>query len=221
MVPPWFYQVKRGEWDRMMRGTEKERFRDPDGGYRKLDTKEVAQAILAFAGFPGEAKDRIRNFLNKDAVSSISREGELSYADVYSDRISSAQLLLPAVIQRKVRQRVSADKATEDWLDYARFHIVWLIGDVLREHYQLDGVVFPRSRASAIGASVNDWFGPIYQIALAAIRARIEPIREDEEYPGHREFFRTPSNYRGMEANLPSAVRMSASFGNAMADLPA
>ena len=32
---------------------------------------------VAFAGFPGEAKDKIRNFLNKESVSSIARESDL------------------------------------------------------------------------------------------------------------------------------------------------
>lgn len=37
LTPPWFYQVKRGEWSKMMGGpSEKERYRDPDGTYRQL-----------------------------------------------------------------------------------------------------------------------------------------------------------------------------------------
>ena len=56
----------------MMGGvSEKGKFRDSAGGYRKLNSKEVAQAVVAFAGYPAEAKDKIRNFLNKESVSSI------------------------------------------------------------------------------------------------------------------------------------------------------
>jgi hypothetical protein len=221
MNPPWFYQIKRGEWDKMMGGPmEKEVYREPVGGFRRLDTKEVAQAVLAFAGFPGEAKDRIRNFLGKDPVPSISREGEITYDSVYNDTVSAAQLLLPAVIQRKVRQRVSADKGTIDWLEYARFHVVWLIGDFLREHYQLIDVLFPPSRASAVAASLNDWFDSKYDIAVAAIRSSIDPIRQSEKYPGHREFFRTPTNYRTIESNLRNAVQLASNFGDPAANLP-
>ena len=133
MNPPWFYQVKRGEWQKMLGGpTEKERYRDAAGGYRQLNSREVAQAVVSFAGFPGEAKDKIHNFLNKESVSSIARESEFSYAGIYTDSVSASQLLLPAMIQRKVWKQVAADKATADWLDYARFHIVWLMGDILR-----------------------------------------------------------------------------------------
>ena len=221
MNPPWFYQIKRGEWDKMMVGPmDKEAYREPVGGFRRLDTKEVAQAVLAFAGFPGEAKDRIRNFLGKDPVPSISREGEITYDSVYNDTVSAAQLLLPAVIQRKVRQRVSADKGTIDWLEYARFHVVWLIGDFLREHYQLIDVLFPPSRASAVAASLNDWFDSKYDIAVAAIRSSIDPIRQSEKYPGHREFFRTPTNYRTIESNLRNAVQLASNFGDPAANLP-
>ena len=103
MSPPWFYQIKRGEWSKMLGGQyEKEKYRDPEGGYRKLSSKEVAQAVVAFAGFPGEAKDKIRNFLNKETVSTIAREGSFSYDRIYTDSLSAKQLLLPAVIQRKV-----------------------------------------------------------------------------------------------------------------------
>ena len=101
--PPWFYQVKRGEWSKMLGGQyEKEKYRDPEGGYRKLTSKEVAQATVAFAGFPGEAKDKIRDFLNKEPLSGIAREGSLSYDRMYTQSLSARQLLLPAVIQRKV-----------------------------------------------------------------------------------------------------------------------
>lgn len=221
MNPPWFYQIKRGEWDRMLGGLPaKEVYRQPAGGYRRLDTKEVAQAVLAFAGFPGEAKDRIRDFLSKQPVPSIAREGEIKYDGVYSDTVSAAQLLLPSVIHRKVRQQVSLEKENTDWLEYARFHIVWLIGDFLREHYRLDDILFSPSRASAIVAQIDDWFVSTYNIAFAAIRTSIDPIRQDETYRGHREFFRTPTNYRTIETNLHNAVRLASNFGDPAANLP-
>lgn len=40
MNPPWFYQAKRGEWQKMLGGpTEKERYRDAAGGYRQLNSR--------------------------------------------------------------------------------------------------------------------------------------------------------------------------------------
>ena len=220
--PPWFYQIKRGEWGKMLGGQqEKERYRDPAGGYRQLSSKEVAQAVVSFAGYPGEAKDNIRSFLNRESVSSIARESEFSYDGIYSGNIAASQLLLPAVIQRMVRKQVIADKATDEWLDYARFHIIWLIGEVLRNNYGLDGNLFPASRAAAVIAHINDWFGPIYNIAVVTIRNSLQQSNEVGEFTGYREFFRTPSRYRLIQSNLQGGIRFAMSFGDPMANLPA
>ena len=222
MNPPWFYQVKRGEWQKMMGGPrEKEAYRDPDGSFRQLNSRDVAQAVVAFAGFPGEAKDKIRNFLNKETVSSIAKESEFTYDSIYTPTVSAVQLLLPAVVQRKVRKQVVADKETADWLEYARFHIIWLIGDILREHYQLDSSLFPATRSSAITTDIDLWFSPVYSVAVAAIRSSIDPIRNTEQYRGHREFFRSAVNYRAMESNVRNALQLAATFGDPTENLPA
>ena len=222
MNPPWFYQIKRGEWQKMLGGPqEKEVYRDPAGGYRQLNVKEVAQAVVAFAGFPGEAKDKIRNFLNKEGVSSIARESEFSYGGIYTENVSAVQLLLPAVVQRKVWKQVVADKVNDDWLDYARFHIVWLIGDTLREHYGHRGFLFPATRVSVVTSHIEEWFRPVYDVAVSAIRASIEPIRSREQYPGHREFFRTAANYRTIEANRRNFMQYARNVADPTANLPA
>ena len=222
MNPPWFYQVKRGEWSKMLGGTqEKEKYRDPTGGYRKLTSKEVAQAVVALAGFPGEAKDKIRDFLNKEPVSSFAREGEFSYDKLYTESLSAKQLLLPAVIQRAVWKQVAQDKEEEDWLEYARFHIVWLIGDTLRDRYGLRGHLFPTGRAGALASRLEEWFKPLYDVAVIAIRnARGEAERRGE-YPGHREFFRTAYNYRLIETNMQGALQLARNFGDPLGGLPA
>jgi hypothetical protein len=222
LKPPWFYQIKRGEWQKMLGGPrEKEAYRDPVGGYRQLNSKEVSQAVMAFVGFPGEAKDNIRSFLNKDTVASIAREGEISYASVYTSNVAAVQLLLPAVIQRKVWKQVVEDKAEDDWLEYARFHLVWLIGDILREHYRFNDTLFPAHRASKLLAHIGDWFKPIYTVAVAAIRNSLEESKQRGEFSGNREFFRTPSKYRVIESNRRGALRLAANFGNPTANLPA
>ena len=222
MNPGWFYQVKRGEWQKMLGGQkEKDVFRNLDGSFRQLNSKEVAQAVVSFAGFPGEAKDKIRNFLNKENVSSIARESEFNYEGIYNDNVTAAQLMLPALIQRRVWKRVATEKASIDWLDYARFHIVWLIGEILRDYYDQKDHLFPSARASTVATQIDEWFEPIYQVAVAAIRSSIEPSRASDQYPGHREFFRSASNYRTMESNLRNAIQLASNFGNPTANLPA
>ena len=220
--PPWFYQVKRGEWSKMLGGQyEKEKYRDPGGGYRRLTSKEVAQATVAFAGFPGEAKDKIRNFLNKETLSVIAREGSFSYDRIYTERLSARQLLLPAVIQRKVWKQVAEDKENEGWLEYARFHIIWLIGDVLRDSYGSEhSFLFPAGRSETIAAEIDNWFRPIYNVAVAAIRNARQNSESRGEYSGHREFFRTASNYRAIESNRASALQMAKDFGDPTEGIP-
>ncbi len=212
--------------------TEKEKYRGKDGRYQQLVNREVAQAVVSFAGYPGEAKDQIRNFLNKETVLSIARESEFSYTGLYSDNLSAIQLLLPAVIQQKVKDRVAADKATDNWLEYARFHIIWLIADILREHYSIDNRLFSAQRSASILSLIDEWFNPLYTIAVAATRNTLEDmqarderaLRENPDYQvefiGYREFFRTPNNYRTMESNRRGAFRMANSLGNPTANLP-
>ena len=222
MMPPWFYQIKRGEWDKMIGGaTAKQPYRNAEGGYRKLTSKEVAQAVVSFAGFPGEAKDKIRAFLNKDPVSSIARESEFSYDAIYNENVAAAQLLLPAVVQSRVWRQVEYEKTEEDWLAYARFHIVWLIGDLLRQHYQLQGILFPASRATTVTEQIDAWFTSLYTVAVAAIRNTVQEATARGTFTGNnREFFRSAASYRLIESNLLGAARLAQNFGDPFANLP-
>ena len=218
LTPPWFYQVKRGEWSKMISGPgDKERYRDPEGGFRQFSSKEVGQAVLAFAGFPGEAKDKIRTFLDKVPLPSVAREGDISYGRIYNDALTANQLLLPAMVQRKVWRQVAQDKDSNQWLEYARFHLVWLIGDILREHYKLEGNLFPANRAAAVAANINEWFKSIYEIAVVTIANTLQSSEGGSQY---REFFRSAVNYRMIESNLQGALRLASNFGNPTANLP-
>ena len=206
----------------MMRPSDRESYRDPAGGFRQINSKDVAQAVVAFAGFPGEAKDKIRDFLNKSSVSSIAKESEFHYNEIYTDNATASQFLLSALIQRTVKQKVNLDKERDTWLDYGRFHIVWLIGAILREHYALTtGHLFPANRAATLSAHLNDWFDVIYNIAVVAIKNALLETENKGEFTGYREFFRTAAHYRTIESNLQGALRLASSFGNPMANLPA
>ncbi len=221
LSPPWFYQIKRGEWSRMMRPADREAYRDPVGGFRQINSKDVAQAVVAFAGYPGEAKDKVRDFLNKSSVSSLAKESEFHYDEIYTDNAVASQFLLPALVQRTVKQKVNLDKERDAWLDYGRFHVVWLIGAILREHYGLTaGHLFPANRAATLSAHLNDWFDVIYNVSVVAIRNALQETENKGEFTGYREFFRTAAHYRTIESNLRNALRLSSNFGNPMANLP-
>ncbi len=221
MNPPWFYQIKRGEWSKMLGGqNDKEPYRDPAGGYRQLNLKDVAQAVVAFAGYPGEAKDKIRSFLNKDVVSSIARESEFSYDRIYTGSLTAAQLLLPAVLQRKIWRQVNADRESHPWLEYARFHLVWVIGKLLKDHYGQVDALFSPQRSNVLNASVGEWFKPLYDVAVAAIGNALAESERRGDFTGYREFFRSAINYRFVETNVEGALRLAGNFGDPLGNLP-
>ena len=222
LTPRWFYQVKRGEWGQMVGGQrEKQPYVDLAGGYRQLDIKGLAQAVVAFAGFPGEAKDNIRSFFDKKTLESMSRESSISYEEIFNERVRASQLLLPTVIQRKVRQQVAVDKDKYAGLDYARFHIIWLIGDMLREHYGWETNLLSSTRAESLTLNVDHWFKPVYDVALLAIDDALQELREADEFTGYRELFRTAANYRLIQSKVRGVLRLSSNVANPMANLPA
>ena len=77
------------------------------GGYRKLTSKLSSAGISGLQRIPGEAKDRIRHFLNKDTIASLAKEGEFSYWKLYTDALSAKQLYLR---ERKVWKEVAEDE---------------------------------------------------------------------------------------------------------------
>ena len=221
LLPPWFYQIKRGEWSKMMRPADREAYRDPSGGFRQINSKDLAQAVVAFVGYPGEAKDKIRDFLNKSSVSSIARESEFHYDEIYSDNATATQFLLPLLIQRKVKQQVNLDKSTTPWLDYARFHIIWLFGKYLRQHYGVsDAYLLAFNRSALLCESVDEWFKDIYGVAVVAIKNTLDAAQASGSFSGYREFFRSAANYRAIESNAENALILASNFGNPMANLP-
>jgi hypothetical protein len=225
LSPPWFYQVKRSEWSRMIGGArQKERYIRDDGSYRWLKSKDVAQALVAFLGFPGEAKDKIRFFFEGNLSSEL---GEISYKNIYAEGVSAIQLLLPSLVYQKITAQIDHDTVNGglgvgfDWLDYARLHLLWLIGELLRGTYQIHRTVpFPKARAQSLIESVEDWSIPLYQVARAAITNAVDQARQDSTYRGPREFFRSPANYRSMSEKLPLAMGFARQFADPLAKLP-
>lgn len=218
--PPWFYQIKRSEWSRMTPSVDKRRYQDSEGAYRWVKSKDVAQSLVAFLGFPGEAKDKIRLFFEGKLTSEY---GDLSYKDIYSKNLSATQLLLPTILYKLIGISLDRDKLTMnyDWLDYSKLHLLWLLGELLRAHYGMSRVLFSKEKAQALGESVNDWASPLYQVARASIQSAVAEAQDSGRYRGHREFFRSFSNYRYMVDKLPLAIEFARSMGgNPLDKLP-
>ncbi|MDO8617128.1 MAG: AIPR family protein [Dehalococcoidia bacterium] len=216
LAPPWFYEVKRGEWARMLRRQEWVRYRDADGSYRRLKSKDVAQAAAAYLGFPGEAKDKIRFFFEDRLASPFG--DELSYKDVFCEGVNAVQLLLPAVLLRRISAAVERDKedpalserGIAEWLEYARFHLLWLTAEIIRISDGADSGSLPTApRAGLLVSSADLWFDTTYRVVRQAVMASIRELRDRGAYAGPREFFRSPGYYHLIRDNLLAARDLS------------
>lgn len=215
LSPPWLYEIKRGEWRRMLAGAERERYREPDGTFRWLRMKDVTTATLAFLGFPAEAKDRIRLFFGGRLPSIL---GEIGYTDVYRNEIAAPQLLLPALVCRRVNGRADKDKTDKhlqevgvtDWLEHSRLHLAWLIGELTRNGDASREQGLPdRRRAENLLDSIDLWFEDLYVVARSALASSVSEARKTQRYGGHSEFFRSPRRYQLIREQLTTAVRLS------------
>ncbi len=215
----WFYEVKRGEWGHMTSKVTRERFREDNGGFRRLKLKDVAQAVVAFLGFPGEAKDQIRSLFEGTLSSG---HDELSYKDLYNKDTRAIQLLLPALVQRRVIAAVAGDmgspdivEAEREWLSYGRLHLVWLVGEMVRMRYQMDGrKLLPVDRSGALYGSMDHWFQGLYGTSKIALRNSVKLAKDRDTYRGPREFFRSSGNYGLVRDNLLNALEMAKDFGS-------
>ena len=88
------------------------------------------------------------------------------------------------------------------------------------EHYKLEGYLFPPTRADD-ACPLYRWFDSLYGIAVSAIAETKDEAEDGDQYPGHREFFRTPAHYRAMESKKRSGIRYARRFGDPMDALPA
>lgn len=190
MTEPWFYEVRRGEWAKMTRQTDKHKYRRSDGKtYRVMHIKDVAQAALAFKGMPGEAKDHTKTiFEHKLSEDDTQRH----YEDVFSPSITAKQLYLSWLILSKVKDVVAAEGTSSDYPGYGRLHTVWLIGELVRQHYAISvGEVVPEDLAVALVNSLEDWFEALYFVAKQTLKMAVDSERnvKGDTY-SHREFFR-------------------------------
>jgi len=189
LLEPWFYEIRRGEWTRMISPPDKQKYRRQDGTYRVMQIKDVAQAALAFRGMPGEAKDHTKTIF-QHKVSDDDTQNH--YEDVYSPSITAKQLFLSWLILAKVKSVVAAENTASDYPGYGRLHSVWLIGELIRTHYGIgSGEVVSESLAIALTNTIDDWFESLYFIVKQALKMAVDSERKAKpETYSHREFFR-------------------------------
>lgn len=176
---PWFYEIKRGEWDTAARDkTAVARFAE-GRVYRRVKMRDLAQATLAMLGEPGRAKDQIR----------VVFEQPEWYRKVFPDGLRAQQLLLPLILYRE------ADELCAEWdrpyAPYARFAIVALVGRKVAS-----GGKLPNLRESAAWLDRVEERALLLERAKTAIGTYIAVLGKD--FPGPREFFRSEDRFKGL-----------------------
>ncbi|HXG36767.1 MAG TPA: AIPR family protein [Dehalococcoidia bacterium] len=184
---PIFYDVKRGDWQMEQAGGTPQRYLDTTTNiYRRINMVDLAQSVLAFLGEPGRAKDRPRNIF----------EDESLYTKVFPEGVRPEQLLLPWHVYQQA-ERLCSEWSQFDGAPYARFCLTAIVGSELAPSKELPSVQ-EASKLIAQHDRIMSSLNRGQRAVLAAVAAL-------EEYPGHREFFRSADffgkvlrTYKGM-----------------------
>ena len=159
LQPPWYYEIKQGYWRYVLTDQAKARFKT---GPRKrhIEVQPLAQASLAFQGYPAVALDRVRFVFQ-----GIRSEDERVWYDrAFPQAIKAHQLILPWVTLQFVLKQTPS-------LRFSNFHIIWLIAQTLREHYGIGGTQYFSSDLSRRLANSKDvWLPGMFRMADNACR---------------------------------------------------
>jgi hypothetical protein len=180
LQPPWYYEIKQGYWRFVLGEAEKARFKT---GQRKrhIEVQPLAQAALAFIGFPAEALDRVR-FVFQAIRSADER---VWYERAFPSSVRVQQLLVPWYLLDLIQKEVEREK-------FSTFHILWLVASILRDHYQI-GVsdYFSPEMSSRLVTPGGEWFNGMFRVSNNGCK---NALRRAERIMGHqiqlRDFFR-------------------------------
>ena len=181
LQPPWYYEIKQGFWRFVLNDPEKARFKT---GNRKrhIEVQPLAQVALAFTGFPSAALDRVR-FVFQGIRSP---EDRVWYERAFPSGVKSQQLLLPWLMLDFIEKQSQREK-------FSTFHLIWLVGGILREHYLLSpSDYFSPEMSLRLVGSIQEWFPGMFRITNTAcntaLRRTTNILKEQVQL---REFFRT------------------------------
>ena len=188
LVPPLFYELRRGQ-HKYMAGNPK---------IERVTVKDIAQTMWAFVGFPGEAKDRLREVPR----SRPTLKG--AYEQVFSRNIEAERLRLPWLVYEKVQEEwktySNRTGKRSDEREHGRLHILWLIGRSIiakqgLSRYQDLSV----NKVELLKDTLDDWFPEHHAIAVDTIRYVVDVQRGIANKSGSqlqlRQLFRAADNY--------------------------
>ena len=187
LTPPIFYELRRGE----------HKYIESSDMSRRATIKDVAQAMWAFVGKPGEAKDRLR-----EIPRSMGQDG--SYREVFYREIEAERLRLPLLVYERIqeawRKYYEKEDKRGDEREHGRLHILWLIG---RSIVHTCGVSqyqeLPISDVRQLAKTVDEWFLVHHEIAIKSLEYVVDVKRESANETGRtlslRQLFRSADNY--------------------------
>ena len=191
---PVFYELKRGE-QKYIKGASG----------RKTTVKDVAQAMWAFLGHPGEARDRLRE---------IPRMQGSAYSEVFFEGVTARHLWLPYEIHERVKQEYknrTSSVIAEAGQNNRRLHLVWLIGELILKALEIESYSqIDTGALSRVSKRLNIWFKRAYNLADLAIDDTIESYKDEEGELQEtlRQLYRASRFYRRYRLKLDQAVRL-------------
>ena len=187
LTPPIFFELRRGEYKYIAK-TDVER----------VTVKDIAQAVWAFLGFPGEAKDRLRDIPR-------SRETKTgAYHQVFPPEVQAEYLRLPWLVYERVKQEwenyYQEYQVRGDYREHGRLHVLWLIGRGLTKALGVPGYqqVSP-ALARELANKIDNWFPILHSVAVDTISDVVNIENKVAARTGQamslRQLFRSSTDY--------------------------
>ena len=187
LTPPVFYELRRGE----------HKYIEAGGSSERATIKDVAQAMWAFVGKPGEAKDRLR-----EIPRSMSLRG--SYREVFYAGVEAERLRLPLLIYGRVQEawrtyHEETEKRGDD-REHGRLHILWLIGrSIVHSHGVTEYQELPIATVRQLATTMDEWFPVHHEIAIDTVGYVVDVKRDAAMENGRtlslRQLFRSADHY--------------------------
>ena len=164
-----FYELKRGEQKYIAVQTGS-----------KTNIQSAAQATWAVLGYPGEARDRLREI----PQSAFREEPNTPYRTVFFQNVSARHLHLPIELVKRVAVKWKQENETDQETGQVirKFHAVWLIGVLILKAMEVKDYrsLSPGQLEQAI-RNMDSWFDESYLLVSRAIDDTVDYLTVDRE----------------------------------------